>query len=162
MKVETRRLEDLRHAPYNPRSMTPRETQKLVESIQRFGFVDPVVVNDRTGGTIVGGHQRAVAAGIAGLEEVPCVIVDLDEDRERLLNVALNRISGEWDQEKLVAVMGELDAAGAELAASGFDGWELDAILRDLRAEPGENGGPSAIVGETCPRCASDKVRRPE
>ena len=79
-----------------------------------FGIVEPVVVNKRTG-RIVGGHQRVKAAEAQGIEQLPVVHVDLDETQEKQLNIALNRISGEFDVDKLAELLKDLEAMGADL-----------------------------------------------
>ena len=113
-------------APYNPRTISDHDLEALARSMHAFGVVEPVVVNRRTN-RIVGGHQRVKAAGLSGIEELPVVHVDLDEAQEKQLNIALNRISGEFDMEKLAEIMKELDAAGADLDLTGLDQTEIDA-----------------------------------
>src|ERR1035441_7107575 len=119
-------------APYNPRRIKPEQLVALRRSLRTFGPVEPVVANRRSG-LIVGGHQRVKAAEAEGIETLPVVWVDLDETGERQLNLALNRISGEWDEEKLGALLLELSAAGADISLTGFDDSELQKILADLR-----------------------------
>lgn len=143
-------IADLAPAAYNPRLIPELELAKLKESITRFGFVEPVVVNERTM-TIVGGHQRVLAASDLGILEVPCVLVDLDEAAERTLNVALNAIEGEWDRPKLAALLGELRALEASEEATGLDRWELDSLRAEIAAE-GSSAGAVA-QGHKCPRC---------
>lgn len=87
-------------ASYNPRRIDPDQLLALRRSLRTFGAVEPVVANRRTG-RIVGGHQRVKAAEAEGIETLPVVWVDLDETGERQLNLALNKISGEWDEDKL-------------------------------------------------------------
>lgn len=126
-------------AEYNPRKISPEELGKLRRSLRYFGFVEPVVINRRSQ-RIVGGHQRVRAAAEEGFETLPVVFVDLDEPSEKQLNLALNRISGEWDDEKLREVLASLDADGADLKLTGFDERELEKILADAaeaeEAEP--------------------------
>ena len=83
-------------APYNPRLISEHDLEALGNSMKVFGVVEPVVVNRRSG-NIVGGHQRVKAAEASGLDSLPVVYVDLDDQGERQLNLALNRISGEFD-----------------------------------------------------------------
>src|SRR6266705_2170884 len=96
----------IRFADYNPRKISDAEMTSLKRSIERFGFVDPVVVNRRRGkqwsaaergAVIVGGHQRVRAARELGHKAVPVVYVELPPDDEKLLNLALNKIGGEFD-----------------------------------------------------------------
>src|SRR5664279_1289733 len=97
-------------APYNPRRIDPDQLAALGKSMRTFGTVEPVVANRRSG-LIVGGHQRVKAAEAEGIETLPVVWVDLDQTRERQLNLALNRISGEGDEPALARVLEELGSA---------------------------------------------------
>jgi site-specific DNA-methyltransferase (adenine-specific) len=129
-------------APYNPRRIAPEQLAALRRSLRTFGVVEPVVANRRSG-RIVGGHQRVRAAEAEGIETLPVVWVDLDETGERQLNLALNRISGEWDEEKLGALLLELSEAGADIALTGFDDSELQKILAELRRA--QRGDPDDV-----------------
>lgn len=116
-------------APSNPRSIDDHELSALRRSLRFFGAVQPAVVNRRSG-HVVGGHQRIKAAEAEGIGTLPVVYVDLDDPSERQLNLALNRIGGTWDQDKLAAVIADLEAAGADLALTGFTGDELEEFRR--------------------------------
>ena len=103
MNIEKVAVEKLQAAAYNPRkALMPgdAEYEKLKRSITEFGYVEPVIWNKRTG-NVVGGHQRLTVLKHLGFTEVDCVVVDLDDKREKALNVALNKIQGEWDKDKL-------------------------------------------------------------
>lgn len=115
-------------APYNPRRMKDAEMEALRRSLRFFGAVEPVVVNRRSK-HIVGGHQRVKAAQAEGIGELPVVWVDLDDPSEKQLNLALNRIGGEWDEELLANVLRELDALGANVEVTGFSSDEVDRII---------------------------------
>jgi len=115
----------------NPRKITQHELKKLMRSIQEFGFVEPVILNknkDRYN-IVIGGHQRIQAAKKLGHKEVPCVYVDLPEANEHLLNVALNEISGDWDDQKLFDLLKDLQEKGADLTLTGFDEPIIDEIM---------------------------------
>lgn len=140
MNVEIRPIKQIKTAKYNPRLISDQQLASLKASIERFGFVDPVIVNDRTG-TLVGGHQRIKAAKDLGLKEVPVVSVNLDEADEKALNVALNKISGEWDLDLLRGVLEDVQAAGLDLSLTGFTDGELEAMLA---GETGEGEGEGA------------------
>src|ERR1035437_6942177 len=129
-------------APYNPRRIDPDQLAALRRSMATFGAVEPVVANRRTG-RIVGGHQRVKAAEAEGIETLPVVWVDLDETGERQLNLALNRISGEWDEDKLGELLLEMSKAGADIGLTGFDDSELQKILADLRRR--QRGDPDDV-----------------
>lgn len=130
-------------APYNPRRMSEPDLGALRRSLRFFGAVEPVVANRRTG-HIVGGHQRLRAAQLEGWAHMPVHWVDLDLPSEKQLNVALNRIAGEWDDEKLAALLRDLQDGGADLSLTGFREDELAELLgaEDAR-ERGEGSGPS-------------------
>src|ERR1017187_8685666 len=129
-------------APYNPRRIDSAQLAALGRSLRTFGAVEPVVVNRRSG-RIVGGHQRVKAAEAEGIESLAVVWVDLDETGERQLNLALRKISGEWDEEKLGALLLELSAAGEDISLTGFDDSELQKILADLRRS--QRGDPDDV-----------------
>lgn len=96
-KVDAGRLNP---AAYNPRrDLKPgdKDYEKLKRSIEEFGFVEPVVWNERTG-FVVGGHQRLKVLLDMGVTQIDCVVVDMEPEREKALNVALNRIQGDWDE----------------------------------------------------------------
>lgn len=93
----------LNPAPYNPRRMTEKQVADLRASIEQFGLVDPLVVNNAPGreNVVVGGHMRLRVAQMLGHTQVPVVYVTLDEERERELNLRLNKNTGEWDWDVL-------------------------------------------------------------
>ncbi|MCH3309939.1 site-specific DNA-methyltransferase [Enterococcus faecium] len=103
------------------------EYEKLKQSILEFGFIDPPIFNKRTG-NLVGGHQRVAVAKDLGLcEEIEVSVVDLPIDKEKALNIALNKISGQWDDDKLAELLIDLDALSLELI--GFDESEIQEII---------------------------------
>lgn len=123
MEIEKKRVEELKAAEYNPRKdLKPgdAEYEKLKRSIKEFGYVEPIIWNKRTG-VVVGGHQRLKVMKDLGYEEVDCVIVDLDEKQEKALNVALNKISGAWDETLLANLLQDLDRSGYDVTLTGFD-----------------------------------------
>ncbi|MGL9846100.1 hypothetical protein IGJ91_001259 [Enterococcus sp. DIV0765f] len=124
MEIQIMKLSDLKPADYNPRidlESGMEEYEKLKQSILEFGFVDPPIFNKRTG-NLVGGHQRVAVAKDLGLcEEIAVSVVDLPLDKEKALNVALNKISGRWDDDKLALLLKELDADILDLSGFGED-----------------------------------------
>ena len=100
MIIETKKLSDLKPAPYNPRTSTKKQEKKLQESLTKFGVVEPIIFNKQTG-YIVGGHFRVRELKKLGYKEVECVIVDLNEDDEKELNIRLNANTGDWDWDTL-------------------------------------------------------------
>lgn len=122
----------LRPDPFNPRRISDAELEALTRSLQEFGFVDPVIAR-RADKTVVGGHQRLLAARRLGYTEVPVVFVDLSAEQAKLLNLALNKISGEWDQELLARLLKDLSASPeVDLTLSGFAEDEVKKLLKRL------------------------------
>lgn len=121
MNIETRKIDDLIPAEYNPRKeLKPgdEEYEKIKNSILHFGYVDPIIINKD--GTIIGGHQRVTVLKGLGRTEIECVVVDLTKEDEKALNVALNKITGEWDMSKLGTLLSELNTVGI-MELTGFD-----------------------------------------
>lgn len=133
MLIEKMKTENLLPADYNPRKdLKPgdEEYEKLKCSIEQFGYVEPVIWN-RTTGRVVGGHQRLKVLIDMGINEVDCVIVEMDESKEKALNVALNKISGEWDKDKLALLITDLQAEDFDVSLTGFDAAEIDDLFKD-------------------------------
>ena len=106
MRIEKILINKLKPATYNPRQITKKQYNDLKESIDRFGLVDPIIVNEKTM-TIIGGHQRykiwkenAEQSNVDDIT-IPCVVLDLNKEQERELNFRLNKSGGEWDMDIL-------------------------------------------------------------
>ena len=124
-------VEKLNPAKYNPRKdLKPGdpEYEKLKKSIETFGYVEPVIWNKRTG-CIVGGHQRYKILKEQGAKEIECVVVEMDVAEEKALNIALNKVSGDWDLPKLADLIGELDDGMFDVSLTGFDAAEIDDLF---------------------------------
>lgn len=133
MNTEKKNVKDLLPADYNPRKdLKPGdpEYEKLKRSIEQFGYVEPVIWNEKTG-RVVGGHQRLKVLTDMGITEVDVVVVDMDTEKEKALNIALNKISGEWDTEKLALVIADLQGTDFDVSLTGFDPEELEDLFRD-------------------------------
>lgn len=131
MFIQKIKVARLNPAPYNPRKdLKPgdREYEKLRHSIEEFGYVEPVIWNQTTG-NVVGGHQRLKVLADLGHTDVDCVVVELEAQKEKALNIALNKIQGEWDENKLSEIMADLDASAFDVSLTGFDTSEVDALL---------------------------------
>lgn len=125
MEIQNVSVEKLKFAEYNPRTISTHDFESLQRSIDEFGWVENVVVNKRNM-TIIGGHQRVRAAQALKLEEVPVVFVDLDAGKEKALNVALNKIGGEFDNDQLSELLHDLEAEDFDL--TGFTTEELEGL----------------------------------
>ena len=133
MLIEKKNTADLLPADYNPRKdLKPgdKEYEKLKRSIEQFGYVEPVIWN-KTTGRVVGGHQRLKVLIDMGMTEVDCVVVELSEEKEKALNVALNKISGEWDNDKLALLIADLQGTDFDVSLTGFEPAELEALFRE-------------------------------
>src|SRR5215211_7513582 len=114
-------INELRPDPANPRRISSEQLEALTRSLREYGFVQPVLAR-REDATVIGGHQRLLAARRLGYKQVPVVCIDLDVEPARLLNLALNRISGEWDEELLAQLLADLARdEGLDLSLSGFE-----------------------------------------
>lgn len=133
MQIKIKNAKDLLPADYNPRKdLKPgdQEYDKLKRSIEQFGYVEPVIWNQTTG-HIVGGHQRLKVLVDLGITDVECVVVELDAEKEKALNVALNKISGDWDKDKLALLLTDLQGSDFDVSLTGFDPEELDDLFCD-------------------------------
>lgn len=131
MIIEKKRIEDLERATYNPRvDLRPGDDEydNLNHNIDRFGLVLPIVWNRRTN-RVVGGHQRLTVLENMGVEEVDVSVVDLDEIREKQLNIALNKTGGAWGEAKLAVLLEEL---GEDAYETGFSQAEIEALENDI------------------------------
>ena len=129
MNIQKIKIDELMHADYNPRkALQPTDSEyiKIKNSIEHFGYVDPIIVNKDK--TIIGGHQRATVMKDLGYIEIECVIVDLSKEDEKALNVALNKISGEWDIARLGVLLEELNTIGV-MELTGFDTEEYSKMF---------------------------------
>lgn len=132
MFTETMKLSDINPAKYNPRVELrdgDEEYEALKNSLSRFKQVVPLIVNKRTG-TLISGHQRLNVMKAMGAEEAEVVTVDLDEEDEKLLNISLNKLEGDWDYEKLIALFRDIDKEDIK-----FTGFSEDAVSRMLEAQ---------------------------
>lgn len=129
MKTAIMKLKDIHPAAYNPRvTLKPgdKDYEALKNSLERFGVAEPLIVNETTG-NLVAGHQRLNVLKASGATEVEVVLVEMDGDKEKLLNIALNKIDGEWDYKKLEAMFEEIEAD--DIKFTGFSQEELDNLF---------------------------------
>ena len=134
LQMELIAIDDLRPDPANPRRIPDAELEALTKSIREFGLVDPIIARSEDK-TVIGGHQRLLAARRLGLETVPVIFLDITKERAQLLNVALNKISGDFDQELLARLLADLsETPELDLTLSGFDEKEIQQLLKGLEA----------------------------
>lgn len=135
MKISELRLSELNPAKYNPRkALKPgdKDFEKLKNSIQNFGYVEPIVVNVANENTVISGHQRLSVLKYLGETEAACVVVELNEADEKALNIAMNKVSGEWDVEKLADLIVNLKELNYDISRTGFEAPEVEQLLSKL------------------------------
>lgn len=138
MRTKVVAIKDLNPAPYNPRIELKKgmeEWEALNNSLDKFGLVVPIVVNERNN-VIVGGHQRIAVLKSQGVEEVEAVVVDLDDYDEKELNIVLNKAEGKWDFEKLEALLSEMTPE--EKKFTGFLDEDIEEFNVTRDVEPPE------------------------
>ncbi len=148
-KFEIINITDVKPDKANPRTHSATQVKKLADAIQRFGFTNPILIDEA--GQIIAGHGRLAAAKVLGMQAVPVITVAglTDAERKALL-LADNRLAEDagWSEDLLTDMLKDIQAEGIDLAATGFDESQLDKLLgtgdlEDLGADEGE--GKSGI-----------------
>lgn len=153
-QIEYLPVSHLNPSIYNPRSITPEAFNQLKASFRKYGFVQLVVIQ-KDGYNIIGGHQSVRGIidiykedGKKGVPRVPCAIVDLSEREAKLLNVALNKIRGDFDMPLLSELMKSIDDESEllddEIASIGFSWPEIDPLIDEREADAEEEGANEA------------------
>ena len=133
MQFQSYKIADLIPASYNPRKkLKPgdKEYEKIKNSIKEFGYVEPIIINSDM--TIIGGHQRATVLADLGYTEVECIVVDIDKTKEKALNVALNKITGEWNKELLADLIKDLEDSDFDVGITGFEPPEIEQLFNSV------------------------------
>ncbi len=139
-------IEHLHPDAANPRRIDDAELDALERSIRTYGLVEPIIAR-REDGTVIGGHQRLVAARRLGYTSVPVIWLDLSVEQARLLGLALNKISGSWDEALLARLLGELQATpDVDVSLSGFGEDEIRDLLRSLDAREKRERSVSPLI----------------
>ena len=133
MEIKELPLKELKPAAYNPRKKLKKgdkEYEKIKQSLLKFGYVDPIIVNEDL--TVIGGHQRLTVLKDLDYETAKCVIVKLSKEDEKALNIALNKITGQWDEALLADLLLDLKESDFNLDLTGFEPPEIDDILSNV------------------------------
>jgi DNA modification methylase len=133
MDLRKIKITDLVPASYNPRkALKPgdKEYEKIKRSIEEFGYCEPVIVNSDM--TIIGGHQRVTVLKDLGYSEIDCIVIDIDKTKERALNIALNKITGEWNKELLADLIADLQDSDFDVTFTGFDPPEIEQLMNSV------------------------------
>lgn len=140
LDIRTFKIADLNPAKYNPRKkLKPGdpEYEKLKKSIEHFGYVELIIVNVANNNTVVSGHQRLSVLKDLGVEEVECVVVSLNDEQEKQLNLAMNKVNGAWDENALSALLQDMQAHNYNMELTGFDQVEMEKLFNKV----GDNNG---------------------
>ena len=167
VNIVKKKIDELIPASYNPRKdlqQEDKEYQKIKKSIQEFGYVEPVIYN-KTTGIVVGGHQRLKVLKELGYDEIDVVEIEVTNKQEKALNIALNKIEGQWDKTMLKDLLEDLDDGSLDMELTGFDDWEIEQLMTQYHVdeeeldkffqeeqEPKEKE-PKSI---TCPHCGEE------
>ncbi len=133
MEFRKIKIAELIPATYNPRkALKPgdKEYEKIKNSIREFGYCEPVIVNADM--TIIGGHQRVTVLKDLGFDEIDCIVIDIDKTKEKALNIALNKITGEWNKELLADLIADLQASDFNVEFTGFEPPEIDQLMSQV------------------------------
>src|SRR5262249_5948595 len=152
MKFESTPVRDLRPHPNNARTHSRRQIEQLAKSIEKFGFCNPVLVDD--GNHIIAGHGRVQAAKLLGLDAVPtCRLCHLSEAEKRAYILADNRLAEKagWDRELLATELQGLIELDVDIELTGFEMAEIDLILEEAREASGDPSGPEDTLPELSP-----------
>jgi DNA modification methylase len=161
LTVEEVPIDLLRPDPANPRRIGDEELEALTRSLRQFGFVQPVLAR-REDGTVIGGHQRLLAARRLGLATVPVTYLDLSIEQARLLNLALNKISGSWDEQLLARLLADLQSSPqVDLSLSGFGEDEIADLLRSLETREKQERVESFDLDEALEEARRDPRAKP-
>ena len=138
MVIRKFRLDELNPAKYNPRkTLKPgdKEFKKLENSIKNFGYVELIVVNTANNNTVISGHQRLSVLKHLGETEAECVVVELDEYQEKALNIAMNKVSGDWDVPLLAELLDDIQSSGFDLELTGFEAPEVEELFNQVHSK---------------------------
>ena len=131
MEWKTLSVDALRPAAYNPRKklkVGDKEYEKIKNSILEFGYVEPIIVNYDM--TVIGGHQRLTVLKDLGYTEVQCVVVHIeDEHKVKALNIALNKITGAWNEQLLADLLVDLQSVDFNTDLTGFEAPEIEQLF---------------------------------
>jgi DNA modification methylase len=141
----TKKISEISSAKYNPRKITDEAMGRLTKSLAEFGNIQPITWNVRTG-NVVGGHQRLKVYKAMGKTEVDVWAVDLDEQKEKAANIALNKLSGEFDMPMLKDILEEIDTGDLDMEITGFGMDEIALMMEDAHPEITEDEVPEVPV----------------
>ena len=132
LTIKKMKIADLNPAKYNPRKeLKPgdKEFEKLKNSIEHFGYVELIVVNTANHNTVISGHQRLNVLKYLNVDEIECVTVEMNETEEKALNIAMNKVSGEWNEQLLADLIVDLQSVDFNVDLTGFEAPEVEQLF---------------------------------
>lgn len=158
-RVEYVRIDDLIRSPRNARTHSPKQVRELARSIERFGFTNPILIDEEN--CILAGHGRVSAAAELAMAEVPCRrLSHMSEAEKRAYVIADNRLAEKagWDKEILAIELQELIDLEFDVSLTGFEMPEVDLVLTEFAESSTKPIGPEDDHPE--PPCADDAVTK--
>ena len=147
-KVDRREINELKPYPGNPRKMDSRTYEKLKNSIKEFGLVSVLTINQKN--EVIGGNQRLRVLRELKWTEVPVIVISLPKNKERALNIALNKIQGDWDMPLLKDMLQEIDTGEINMELTGYDDRELEQLMTQFFMDSQEE---QIETKNKCPHC---------
>ena len=163
MKIENIAVRELRPHPNNARTHSRKQIRQIAKSIEKFGFCNPVLIDDDN--RIIAGHGRVEAAKLLGLEAIPtCRLSHLSEAEKRAYILADNKLAERagWDKELLAIELQGLIELDTDIELTGFETAEIDLILEEAREASGAMSGPEDTAPEPSPGLACKSARGPD
>jgi len=162
MKVEKVNINDLIFPEYNPRrELKPgnEEYKNIKNSIEKFGYIDPIIINKDN--TIIGGNQRGNVLKDLGYNDIDVIRLSLNKIDEKALNIALNKISGEWNNQKLYELLKDFEEDN--FLVTGFDNEEFKELEKEFNELNNSEGtGSNENDNNNAESLYTDKIEIPE
>ena len=155
----TKKINEISSAKYNPRKITDEAMGRLTKSLAEFGNIQPITWNVRTG-NVVGGHQRLKVYKAMGKTEVDVWAVDLDEQKEKAANIALNKLSGEFDMPMLKDILEEIDTGDLDIEITGFSMEEVGNMMTAFHPEEITNPDNSSSASDLREQFENSTIRQ--
>ena len=159
MKIEYTPVRELRPHPNNARTHSRKQIRQIANSIEKFGFCNPVLIDDNK--QIIAGHGRVEAAKLLGIDAVPtCRLSHLSDAEKRAYVLADNKLAEKagWDRELLAIELQGLIELDVDIELTGFEMAEIDLILEEAREASGDASGPEDTAPEPSPGPRSPKL----
>ena len=149
-------VEKLKPSNYNPRTISEKDLKSLVKNMSEFGHLGILIANRKTN-NLINGNQRLKVAKLLGMKEIAVVWIDVSLRKEKILNIGMNKISGEWDMPMLKDLLEEVDNGEEDMDMTGFDEVEIEMLMTAFNPtdidEQSKLDEKKAVV---CPECGCE------